>query len=243
MMDGISNDLNRINFLKNLWNLPQYCFFVNYFRQELERNISLSTPNGVSSNSCVNDSWKRKFAKNHDQTDAAGDPRYFAYDLSALTKIDHYKFPQGISATVLAEQSTSSENSTAEVATTIILPSTISSSPFKVTTGILSEKRSEFLCADNEGDTFSSSSYETKRRLFRKFSKEGFKDAVRNGSLFHVDKRGLFTDDIGTVLSADGPFWPSGLGPLVKAPTHIDDLPLLMEPLASTQGFFFICLV
>ncbi|XP_075246173.1 uncharacterized protein LOC142339779 isoform X2 [Convolutriloba macropyga] len=63
--------------------------------------------------------------------------------------------------------------------------------------------------------------YEQRVKLFSKFNKEGFRDAIRKGELQDGVKIGQYVDVNGTVLTNHGPFWPVGFGPMVPTPHHI----------------------
>ena len=174
-----------------------------------------------SANAPVCDAWKRKFTS----VDTG------ITDSDFLKKLDRMKNPRGKSANVVSEHLSSAGSSSADIVLRSNSPSN------NDTKGGLSIP-SDWIDSSNENsdNIFSTTTYETKRLLFRKFCKEGFKEAVRNGTVHSTDSKGVFMDEIGMELSYDGPFWPSGYGPLVKTPNHIIDVPKYAELLSFALG-------
>ena len=75
------------------------------------------------------------------------------------------------------------------------------------------------------------SQYEQRVKLFAKFNKEGYREALRRGELVDGPKIGQYIDSNGIVLTSHGPFWPVGFGPMVPTPHHIVSSDNAVEPL------------
>ncbi|XP_063721836.1 uncharacterized protein LOC134848357 isoform X4 [Symsagittifera roscoffensis] len=187
--------------------------------RDLEQNMILSQSANAG---LIGDSWKRKFA-NLDNG---------ITDSEFLKKLDRMKNPRGVSAIPVSDQPSSSCSSSADV--NVLSYNSPSANESKLANNTVPSDWID--SSDNSDNIFSTTAYETKRMLFRKFCKEGFKEAVRNGSIQSTDCKGVFADEIGMELSYDGPFWPSGYGPLVKTPNHIIDVPKNPELLSFALG-------
>ncbi|XP_022106222.1 uncharacterized protein LOC110987635 isoform X10 [Acanthaster planci] len=75
---------------------------------------------------------------------------------------------------------------------------------------------------------------EVRRKMFRQYTAEGFKSALRKGKS-HLKKlgSGKYEDKNGVVLTIDGPFWPPECGPLYPKPEHQNFIPQEKELLAD----------
>lgn len=193
--------------------------------RELERSMSITQ----SAKTEEGDTWRRKFnSVDHVITDS-----------EFLKKLDRMKNPRGASATAPSEHLSSAGSSSADIR--VEAPK----SPCAVDSRALITIPSDWVDSSNENsdNIFSTTTYETKRLLFRKFCKEGFKEAVRNGSIHSTDCKGVFMDDMGMELSYDGPFWPNHYGPLVKTPNHITTVPKYAELLSFALGMYHITML
>ncbi|KAJ8020790.1 Cytosolic carboxypeptidase 3 [Holothuria leucospilota] len=73
-----------------------------------------------------------------------------------------------------------------------------------------------------------------KRKAYHRYTREGFKEALKRGKLkLKKIGNGKFMDKNGVILTADGPFWPPECGPLYPKQQHISHVPEEKELLSS----------
>ncbi|XP_071854551.1 uncharacterized protein [Apostichopus japonicus] len=73
-----------------------------------------------------------------------------------------------------------------------------------------------------------------KRKAYHRYTREGFKEALKRGKLkLKKIGNGKFMDKNGVILTADGPFWPPECGPLYPKQEHVLGVPEGKELLSS----------
>ncbi|PIK57933.1 putative cytosolic carboxypeptidase 2 isoform X10 [Apostichopus japonicus] len=73
-----------------------------------------------------------------------------------------------------------------------------------------------------------------KRKAYHRYTREGFKEALKRGKLkLKKIGNGKFMDKNGVILTADGPFWPPECGPLYPKQEHVSGVPEGKELLSS----------
>ncbi|XP_070534076.1 uncharacterized protein [Ptychodera flava] len=89
-----------------------------------------------------------------------------------------------------------------------------------------------------ERDNYDYTHRAIRRQVFNRYTREGFRDALkhgknRDGTKLRKLKDGKYIDCNGVILTFDGPFWPSEHGPLYPKPDHGSPETQDVEPLSD----------
>lgn len=93
---------------------------------------------------------------------------------------------------------------------------------------------------------FSGLSISERHSFFYPFTKAGFQEAVKtgtlpDGSVLTEVEPGLFRDHLGIIRTKHGPFWPVDSGPMLPTPVHKRSSQQVTEPLLDSFAGSYVC--
>lgn len=88
---------------------------------------------------------------------------------------------------------------------------------------------------------FSGLSISERHSFFYPFTKAGFQEAMKtgtlpDGSILKEVEPGLFRDQLGIIRTRHGPFWPVDSGPMLPTPVHKRSVQQVTEPLQNSSA-------